>query len=139
MIRISNLSLPVGGDFEQLKKKAAKALGLKVGQIEHMTLSRQSIDARNKSQVHYVCTVDVTVKHEEQVVKTAPGKNISLYQRPEYVFPPVKRRSALPPVVVGMGPAGLFAALYLARAGIPCVVLERGQDVDTRTADVEHF
>ena len=139
MIRISNLSLPVGGDFEQLKKKAAKALGLRTGQIEHMTLSRQSIDARNKSQVHYVCTVDVTVKHEEQVIKTAPGKNVSLYQRPEYVFPPVKRRSALPPVVVGMGPAGLFAALYLARAGLPCVVLERGQDVDTRTADVEHF
>ena len=139
MIRISNLSLPVGGELAQLKKKAAKSLGVRVGEIEEMTLFRQSIDARNKSQVHYVYTVDVTVKREEQVFKNASGKNLSLVERKEYVFPPVRRRSALPPVVVGMGPAGLFAALYLARAGIPSIVLERGQDVDTRTADVEHF
>ena len=139
MIRISNLSLPVSGELAQLKKKAAKSLGVRVGEIEEMTLFRQSIDARNKSQVHYVYTVDVTVKREEQVFKNASGKNLSLVERKEYVFPPVRRRSALPPVVVGMGPAGLFAALYLARAGIPSIVLERGQDVDTRTADVEHF
>lgn len=139
MIRISNLSLPVDGELAQLKKKAAKALGVRVGEIEEMTLFRQSIDARNKSQVHYVYTVDVTVKREEQVLKNASGKNLSLVERKEYRFPPVSRRSALPPVVVGMGPAGLFAALYLARAGIPSIVLERGQDVDTRTADVEHF
>ena len=56
-----------------------------------------------------------------------------------YEFPEITRRSRTMPVVVGMGPAGLFAALYLARNGIPCVVLERGQDVDTRTRDVEHF
>lgn len=139
MIRVSNLPLPIGGDFEQLRKKAAKSLGLRPGQLERMTMARQSIDARNKSQVHYVCTVDVTVKNEAQVLKNAPGKNVSLYAPTQYVFPQVKRRSALPPVVVGMGPAGLFAALYLARAGIPSIVLERGQDVDKRTADVEHF
>ena len=56
-----------------------------------------------------------------------------------YLFPEVKRRSPSMPVVVGMGPAGLFAALFLARNGLPCVVLERGQDVDRRTAQVERF
>ena len=139
MIRISNISLPIDGDWEQLRKKAAKILGVRPGQLERMTLARQSVDARNKSQLHYVYTVDVTMKHEEQIVRQASGKNVSLHQWPEYIFPEVKRRSALMPVVVGMGPAGLFAALYLARAGIPCVILERGQDVDTRSADVEHF
>ncbi len=139
MIRISNLPLPIGGDPEQLKKRAAKALGVRPGQLGEMTMARQSIDARNKSQVHYVCTVDLSMPNEEQVVKNAPGKNVTLHTPQSYCFPQVKRKSALPPVIVGMGPAGLFAGLYLARAGVPCIVLERGQDVDQRTADVEHF
>lgn len=139
MIRISNLPLPIGGDLEQLRKRAAKILGMRPGQLEHMTIARQSIDARNKSQVHYVCTVDISLPNEEQVVKHASGKNVTLHAPQPYCFPEVKRTSSLPPVIVGMGPAGLFAGLYLARAGIPCIVLERGQDVDRRTTDVEHF
>ena len=139
MIRISNLPLPIDGDMEQLKKRAARELGLRPGQLERLTLARQSIDARKKEQVRYVCTVDVSVADEERVVRDAPGRNVALYAPQPYVFPQVKRRSKLPPVIVGMGPAGLFAALYLARAGVPSIVLERGQDVDRRTADVEHF
>ncbi len=139
MIRISNLPLSVDGDMEQLKKRASKALGLRPGQLEQLTLARQSIDARKKDQVHYVCTVDVAVAEEERVVQSAPGKNVTLYTPQPYVFPQVKRCSKLSPVIVGMGPAGLFAALYLARAGVPSIVLERGQDVDRRTADVERF
>lgn len=139
MIRIGNLPLPVDGSVEQLKKKAARALGVRPDKLGELTIVRQSIDARNKAEVHYVYTVEVALPDEEQVVKGAPGKNITLVAREDYVFPPVKRRSAQRPVVVGMGPAGLFAALFLARNGLPVTVLERGQDVDTRTRDVEHF
>ena len=139
MIRIGNLPLPIGGDMEQLKKRAARALGVRPGALGELTVARQSIDARNKYDVHYSYTVELSMAGEEGIVKNAPGRSVRLVERKPYAFPPVARRSHLAPVVVGMGPAGLFAALFLARNGLPCIVLERGRDVDTRTADVERF
>ena len=139
MIQISNLPLPVGGDLDQLRKRAARALGLRPGALGELTILRQSIDARNKGDVHYVCTVGLSHPDEERLVKNAPGRNVSRVELRPYEAPVVRRASSLPPVVVGMGPAGLFAALFLARSGIPSIVLERGQDVDTRTAHVEGF
>ena len=140
MIRIQNIPLPIGGDLELLRRRAAKALGVRPGALEDLILVRQSIDARKKQDVHYVYTVDVSLNSgEAQAVERAGKKNISLVTPKPYVFPEVKRRSGTMPVVVGMGPAGLFAALFLARNGIPCVVLERGEDVDARTAKVEGF
>ena len=139
MIRIGNLALPPEGDLEQLRKRAARALGVKVGGLGELEIVRQSIDARNKKDVHYVYTVELSMDKEEQLVQAAPGRNITLVQRQDYHFPTVGRSEALPPVVVGMGPAGLFAALFLARNGLPCIVLERGQDVDQRAASVEKF
>ena len=137
MLRIRNLSLPVDGTVDDLKKAAARALGVKPGALEQLVIARQSIDARKKQDVRWIYTVDVTLSNQRQI-KLQPGK-IEVWSPASYEFPLKKRTSSLPPVVVGMGPAGLFAALYLARNGLPCVVLERGQDVDTRTRDVERF
>ena len=139
MIRIGNLSLPLEAGEEGLRKRAARALGVRPGALGELEIVRQSIDARDKRNVRYVYTVEVSMPQEGAVVRAAPGKNITLAERIPYVFPAVGRRSSLPPVVVGMGPAGLFAALFLARNGLPCVVLERGQDVDRRTLDVGEF
>ena len=139
MLRIQNIPLPLGGGEAQLKKKAARILGVKPEAITGLSLARQSIDARKKSDVHYVCTVDVSVADEGKVMARCRDKNVSLHQSVPYVFPPVRRTSSLPPVVVGMGPAGLFAALFLARSGLAPIVLERGRPVEERTADVECF
>lgn len=139
MIQIGNLSLLPGGNIDLLREQAAKELGVRPGALGELSIVRQSIDARRKRDVHYVYTVEVSMPGEEALVSAAPGRNISLVQRKPYCFPDVTRRSSLAPVVVGMGPAGLFAALFLARSGLPPIVLERGQDVDTRTADVERF
>ncbi len=139
MLRIQNIPLSIDGGQGQLKKKAARILGVKPEAITGLSLARQSIDARKKSDVHYVCAVDVTVADEKAVLARCRDKNVSLRQDTPYVFPPVRRVSPLPPVVVGMGPAGLFAALFLARNGVPPIVLERGRPVEERAADVERF
>ena len=139
MLRIQNIPLPIDGGLGQLKKKAARILGVRPDAITGLSLARQSIDARKKSDVHYVCTVDVSVADEGRIMARCRDKNVSLHQSAPYVFPTVRRTSSLPPVVVGMGPAGLFAALFLARNGLAPIVLERGRPVEERTADVERF
>ena len=140
MIRVRDIPLPLGGDMEQLKKRAARLLNIRPGQILELKLARRSVDARNKSDVHYVCTVDVCVEGDEQRVLERSGcRKAELFAPKPYEFPAVTARLPHPPVVVGMGPAGLFAALFLARAGMPPIVLERGRSVEQRTADVERF
>ncbi|MCD8240461.1 MAG: FAD-dependent monooxygenase [Oscillospiraceae bacterium] len=139
MLRINNLSMPVGYTQAALLQKAAKALRLSPGQIRRLELVRQSIDARRRGEVHMVLSVNAAVEDEAAVLRRVRDKNVSPLLRQAYRFPPVTRRPELPPVVTGMGPAGLFAALFLARAGIPCIVLERGAPVEERAQTVEHF
>ncbi|MGM9606713.1 MAG: NAD(P)/FAD-dependent oxidoreductase [Oscillospiraceae bacterium] len=136
MIRIQNLTLPPEGSQTQLKQKAAKLLGVSPDSFTAFSLVRQSIDARKKSEVKLVCTVDIS-HPAEQALKLP--KNAVRFTPEPYVFPLVRRRSMKRPVVVGMGPAGLFCALLLARSGVPCLILERGQRVERRTRDVETF
>ena len=136
MIRINDLTLPPEGDGEELKRRAARALGVPPGHFTAFSLVRQSIDARKKPDVRLVYTVDVSCPEERSL--RLPKNAAFITPRP-YAFPPVRRRGGARPVVVGMGPAGLFCALMLARAGLPCLVLERGQSVERRTAAVEAF
>lgn len=138
MIRISNIRMPLDYQPEQLEKKVCKLLRTRSG-IQAIHLVKQSVDARKKSDLHFVLSVDVEAEGEGALVKGAKSNQIKLVVRKPYRFPPVQRTSTQPPVVVGMGPAGLFAALYLARNGIPSIVLERGAPVEERTKKVEQF
>lgn len=138
MIRINNIRMPLNYRPEQLHQKLCKILRVSHG-IREIHLVKQSIDARKKTDLHLVLSVNVQAEDEAGIVRRVNSSQVRLLPRQEYHFPPVRRTSGLPPVVVGMGPAGLFAALYLARNGIPSIVLERGAPVETRTQLVERF
>ena len=140
MLLIQNLKLPAGAGPNDLKRAAAGALGVSPADILELSLRRQSIDARKKSNVHLVCTAAATLynRKEEAILRRAP-KGISRLTDVPYLPPVSGRPLPHPPVVVGMGPAGLFAALTLARAGQPPILLERGRPVEDRAGDVEQF
>ncbi len=139
MLRINNIRLPLDSGETALRRRVCTILSISAHQLEELQLVKRSIDARKKQELHLVCCVNVRIKGEEKVLSRLRDRNVTQLKELPYHFPAVTRSGSLPPVVMGMGPAGLFAALYLARNGIPSIVLERGRPVEQRTADVERF
>lgn len=139
MIRVSELKLPPDGTTEQLKKKAARALGVLPKEITEMKIFRRSLDARKKDNIHYAYVVDVSLENEERILRRADGKKIAPAPDMAYRLPECGRTPEKRPVIIGFGPAGMFAALVLAEMGLRPIVLERGGDVESRGKAVERF
>ena len=141
MIRISQLKLSVNHSEEDLKKKAAKMLKLQPADIRRVTVVKQSVDARKKSsEVLFIYTVAVEVAKEDKVLHRVNSPNIAKAEKKEYQFPePGTERLEHRPVIIGSGPAGLFCALMLARAGFGPIVFERGERVEERKRSVLQF
>lgn len=140
MIRVNQLKLPVEHKQEDLKKKAARALRITPEQIERLEIRRRSLDGRKKPELFYSYTVDIKAAREEQVLHRAKNSQAAICREKPYTFPkPGEEKLFSPPVIAGAGPAGLFAGLMLARAGYRPVILERGEDVDSRRKRVDEF
>ena len=138
MLRIENLKLPPGSGDAALRAQVLKVLRLPEERLLALRILRRSIDAREG--VHWVYTVEAETANEDAVLRRCRDKRVSCAEpRPAYRLPQVVPTPDCPPVIVGAGPAGLFAALVLARAGARPILLERGRRVEERTADVERF
>ena len=139
MLRLSNLKLGIDEDISLLKKLILKKLKIKENELIKYFIYKESIDARKRGRIDFVYTVDVEVKNEEKLLKKGL-KDVVQVKQPNYIGVShgnnkIKHR----PVVVGSGPAGLFAALLLAQRGYNPLLLERGLDVDERTKDINNF
>lgn len=129
MIRIPNVKCPVGKDIYKIVKKLT-------GTDVKIKIVKKSIDARRKSDVHFVYTVDVESPREETLLKKV--KTAFAVKEKPYVFP--NGAKILTPVVIaGSGPAGLMCGLTLAQNGYKVIILERGRNVERRRKDVESF
>lgn len=139
MIRILQCKCGID-DKRTMEQLAADYLKIPLKEIHQVHIRKRSIDARKKQDILYVYCLDVVANKEKDLLKRHGKKGVVVAPQLGYHFhadgvEPLAHR----PVVVGAGPAGLFAALELARNGYRPILLERGQDVDTRSKDVQAF
>jgi uncharacterized FAD-dependent dehydrogenase len=145
-IRVSNLRLHLDEPEAALPEHLARALGLPAGAVGRWRILRKSLDARDKADLQFVYSAEVSgVEDEAGLVARAgrtarPETRVELYQEPPFVMPePGERPLEHRPVVIGSGPAGLVAGYFLAERGYAPLVLERGRPVRDRIRDVRAF
>lgn len=140
-ITVTGLKLPLTAEESSLLQRAARALRIREADIQGLRLVRTSLDARKKSDIFFSCTAELRLGpalEKKLLGKGLPGVAAAL---PEAApcWPRGARPLDAPIAVVGLGPAGLFAAYALARQGYKPLVLERGKPIGARAALVERF
>lgn len=138
MLRLTQVKMPLDVTEKELRREATRRLKISDKAIKSLKISRRSVDARDKENVRFVFSLDVELESEMQVLKKSHAKNAERISH-KSPTPVIKKEFVKRPIIVGCGPAGLFAALTLAKAGAKPIVLERGDDVDTRTMKISEY
>jgi uncharacterized FAD-dependent dehydrogenase len=137
MLRLNEIKLPLDHGADALQAAILKRLKIDAGALTRFTIFRRGYDARKRSEILLVYTLDVEVKNEAALLKRFEGDGkLSISPDTRYKFiahAPLDLKSR--PIVIGLGPCGLFAALTLAQMGFKPIVLERGKAVRERTQD----
>lgn len=133
MIRLNEIKLSIESEESELYKIACTMLHIQKSEIKELIIYKKSVDARDKSNIHFVYTLDLKIENESRF-KSRIIKDTEKYSKVE-----IKRISKERPVIVGAGPAGLFAALTLSEAGLNPIILEQGKKVEERKKDVDMF
>jgi uncharacterized FAD-dependent dehydrogenase len=140
MLRIQELKLPLDHPERALRQAVLKRLGVSEQNLISFTLFKRAYDARKTSAIQLIYTIDAELKDEASVLKRL-SKDKQIVRTPDLNYrPPVQASGGMKrPVVVGMGPCGLFAGLLLAEMGFNPIILERGKIVRERTVDTFKF
>lgn len=133
MLRLNDLQLPLTATPDDIKQAAAAKLCCASEDLTDFKIAKKSVDARNKNNVHFVYSVDCTPSGD--VVKNKDVETVAATEILNYQI----KDDGVRPIVVGSGPAGMFAGLALAEAGLRPIILERGDEVDTRRQKVDRF
>lgn len=146
MLRLSDLKIGIDeaadseSERQALRNRILSKLKISDKELIDFQIFKKSIDARKKDKICFVYTVDVKLHNEARVLGKHNARGISLAPDLSYKAVPLGTEEMIErPVVIGMGPAGLFAGLLLVRNGYKPIILERGEDVDSRTKKVNRF
>ena len=141
MLRLTDIKLPLDHNEDALPQAIISKLGITAGDLLETSVFKRGYDARNNKDIQLIYTVDVSVNHEEKLLeKFASDQQVRVTPDMSYKFvaqAPENLNNR--PVVVGLGPCGIFAALILAQMGFKPIVLERGKAVRERTKDTFGF
>jgi uncharacterized protein len=137
MLRLTELRLPLDHSEEDLRAAILRELGIKPHELAGYSVFRRSFDARRRGAVALIYHLDVETTREDEILRRLHG-HPHVGPTPDTSYRFVARASgdlALRPVVIGVGPCGLFAGLLLAQMGFRPLILERGKKVRERTVD----
>ncbi|MGL4791157.1 MAG: NAD(P)/FAD-dependent oxidoreductase, partial [Anaerotignaceae bacterium] len=126
-------------DKSLLVKLACKKLRLDTKNVISWEIVKESLDARNKKNIFFIYTINLEVSNQKKILNIIKNKDVSLAETTEYTLPTGEIKDCKKPIVVGFGPAGMFAALALCRLGFKPIVFERGEEVEKRSKIVEEF
>lgn len=138
MIRVNEIKLSLEEDEKDILSILVRKLNILESDIKNWKISRKSIDARNKSNIFVVYSIDIEVKDEEKLLKKNHKKNLVKIFEEETVYKK-KIREGTRPIIVGTGPSGLFCGLVLSELGFNPILIERGKNVEERIVDVSKF
>ena len=140
MLKINNIKMPAKHNENDLKNVVCKLYKINKNEIKSFEIAGQAIDARKKNNVVFVYAVNIELENEKKFENI---KNIKKFEKQIYSISKIENFSENEkikrPVVVGSGPAGIFAGLVMAEAGLKPIIIEQGKNVDERKKDVYNF